>query len=365
MKKPGIAYYVSAHGFGHGVRSCDIIRAFNGLYPDVPVNIVSGLPADFFASRLSSPSNRVRNAAFDVGMVQLDSVRVDVEATLKEISALLDRKKELVEEEAEFLRREGVSVVAADIPGIPLAAAGAAGIHRLAVGNFSWDWIYAPFVESDARWAPVVEEFRSQYAMAELLVRLPFSGDMSAFSRATDIGLQASPGRNRREEIAAGHNITADRPWVLLAFTSLDWDADALGKVAGLTDYELLTVRPLEWKDHGITAIDRDEYGFPDILASVDVVVSKPGYGIVTECIANARPLVYTDRQDFVEYPVLVEGIRRFLKNTHIPSAKLYRGELRDALQEIADSPDPPESLPRDGAEQAARIVGSYYTPSL
>jgi len=49
-----IAYYVSAHGYGHGVRSCDIIGAINRLYPRVSVTIVSDLPVHLFENRLGS-----------------------------------------------------------------------------------------------------------------------------------------------------------------------------------------------------------------------------------------------------------------------------------------------------------------------
>jgi hypothetical protein len=57
---PSIAYYVSAHGCGHGVRSCDIIRCLNRLYPQSAVHIVSNLPPDFLCSHLGSRRNPIR-----------------------------------------------------------------------------------------------------------------------------------------------------------------------------------------------------------------------------------------------------------------------------------------------------------------
>ena len=40
--------------------------------------------------------------------------------------------------------------------------------------------------------------------------------------------------------------------------------------------------------------------------APSDVVMTKPGYGIVSECLANGTALLYTARGRFAEYPVLV-----------------------------------------------------------
>src|SRR5262245_28440444 len=95
-KPAALAYYITAHGFGHGVRSCDILRAFNQSYPDVPVTVVSDLPASFLRHRLPSAANSFRAASFDVGMVQLDSVRIDLPATLRKVEALYARREEHV-----------------------------------------------------------------------------------------------------------------------------------------------------------------------------------------------------------------------------------------------------------------------------
>ncbi|MEJ2109591.1 MAG: hypothetical protein P8Z37_06690, partial [Acidobacteriota bacterium] len=86
--RPSIAYYVSAHGYGHGVRSCDIIRAFNRLFPDIRVHVITTLPAGFLHNRIPGKQSRFRSGAFDIGMVQKDSIRVDVPATLKQLERL-------------------------------------------------------------------------------------------------------------------------------------------------------------------------------------------------------------------------------------------------------------------------------------
>ena len=51
----------------------------------------------------------------------------------------------------------------------------------------------------------------------------------------------------------------------------------------------------------------------PAVEAAADVVVSKPGYGIVSECIVNGAALLYTSRGRFAEYDVFVEEIRALL----------------------------------------------------
>ena len=359
-RNPSIAYYVSAHGYGHGVRSCDIVNAINRLYPDLSVTVVTDLPVPFLRNRLASASNAFRPGSFDVGMVQRDSIRVDVPATWREVRALLERKDGLVEREAAFIREEGIAAVVADVPAIPLEAARRAGVPAVAVGNFSWDWIYSEFAETEPAWKPVVRQFEEGYALADLLLRLPFADEMKAFPRIEDIPLVASPGRDRRAELARLTGCRPGRKWVLLSFTSLELDEAALDRIEKLTDYEFFTVRPLEWRRRNIHPVNREQIPFSDVLASADAVVSKLGFGLMSECVVNGKPLVYADRSDFREYHVLVGGVKRCLKNVHVPRQNLYRGDLGAALEALWIAPEPPEKLAGGGAEVAAHRIARF-----
>jgi methyl coenzyme M reductase subunit C-like uncharacterized protein (methanogenesis marker protein 7) len=91
-------------------------------------------------------------------------------------------------------------------------------------------------------------------------------------------------------------------------------------------------------------------------MASCDLVVSKPGFGIVSDCIANQKPILYTDRDNFAEYPILVEGIERHLAHAFVPSDQLYAGEL-DAGIDAALQASPGKPLALDGAPRAAGTI--------
>ena len=359
-KTSTLAYYVSAHGYGHGVRSCSIVRAINRLYPQLAVHVVSGLPASFLCGGIGNAQNPIRPKSFDIGMVQLDSIRVDIDATLDRVKQLCARREELIAQEAAYLRENQIDLVVADIPAIPIEAAALVGIPRLAVGNFAWDWIYSAYEARDPDWKSVVDIFRKGYAKTDLLLRLPFCEPMTAFPHIKDIPLVASPGQCRREEIAAFTGCDPAKKWILLSFTTLEWDEEALACVERLGDYEFITVKPLEWERCNIHALDRERVSFSSTIASVDAVVSKPGFGIVSDCIANRKPLIYADRSDFLEYPILEAAIRKYIKHIHIPSADLYRGDLRASLERIWKSPEPTENLPSGGDEIAARRIAQF-----
>src|SRR5262249_59021721 len=124
----------------HGVRSCDIIAALARLHPRLRVAIISDLPTSFFANRLEGGTHTHRPGAFDVGMVQLDSIRVDVPRTLAEVESLYARRDEIVARDAAYLEAARIALVVVDIPALPLEAAARLRIPRGAVGNFGWAW---------------------------------------------------------------------------------------------------------------------------------------------------------------------------------------------------------------------------------
>lgn len=357
--KKSIAYYISAHGYGHGVRATDVVRAVTAAEPGVPVEFLSTLPAPFLENRLGRGPYRFRRAAYDVGMVQLDSIRVDVPATLRAIEEIYAGRERLVEEGVTFCRERNVGLVVADIPAIPLEIARRAGVPGVAIANFSWDWIYGAFAGADPRWARIVGLIEEGYRRADLLLRLPMYAPMRAFPRVEDIPLVASPGRARRAELAELTGARPDVPWVLLSFTSLDLDDRALDRIEQADGYAFFTVKPLAWRRKNIHAVDRERIPFSDVLASADIVVSKPGFGLVSECVVNRKPLVYAERTDFREYPVLEDAVRRCLRSVHVPAGRLYEGRLAEALDAVRRAPEPRETLPAGGAPVAAkRMLG-------
>jgi L-arabinokinase len=96
---------------------------------------------------------------------------------------------------------------------------------------------------------------------------------------------------------------------------------------------------------------------YEDLVAAVDVVVTKPGYGIIAECIANHTAMLYTPRGAFAEYDVLVEAMPRWLRCSLIDHAELRAGRWEDHVSRLLVQPPPGESPAVDGADVVADHV--------
>jgi len=158
-------------------------------------------------------------------------------------------------------------------------------------------------------------------------------------------------------EMARRAGIDPDTTWALLSFTALEWDEAALERVSAMASYTFLTVHPLAWARPGFVALDRRDFPYHDVMASCDIVVTKPGYGVLSDCAVNSKPIVYVEREHFREYPILEAAIRRHLRHIHLPAQKLYRGELGEALSAVRHAAPPLELLRGGGDDQAAEAI--------
>lgn len=345
MNRP-LIWYVTPHGYGHAARSCTVISAFAERHPDIPVTLCSAHPESFLRNRLP-PEVHVRSVALDLGLVMQDSIRIDFNLSLRRIHELDIRHDTLVESEAAFLRDGRAGLVAADIPPAAFEAAAAAGVRSAGLGNFSWGWVYRHYAATDARWSRAAESARLGCAHADVLLRYPAHEPMVDFKRITDTPVPAVMGRNRRTEMAAQYRMDPAARWVLMSFQSLNLPAAALEHMSRARDVRWITVRPLEWPGQpGFTAVDRSRFPFADVLASCDAVLTKPGHGILCECLAARKPMVCVERPDWPENDVLMAAVRRYLPFSSMTTDALLDGHAPARVHAAFDAPAPTENPP-------------------
>jgi L-arabinokinase len=96
---------------------------------------------------------------------------------------------------------------------------------------------------------------------------------------------------------------------------------------------------------------------YEDLVAASDVVVSKPGYGIVSECIANDTSLLYTPRGRFAEQDVFERDMPALVRCRRIETDDLMAGRWQTAIEGLLAQPRPASVPPTDGAEVAATAI--------
>lgn len=356
-----LAVYITAHGLGHAARTCDVLSAFSELYPHIPITVVSELPEWFLVSRNLKFSER--KACFDVGMVQRDAVQMDIATTLTRLQRLMADWDSLVSQESKWMLESKVKLVVSDIPAIPLEAAASAGVTSAALTSFSWDWIYGAFQSQSPNWRAIIQRFQKAYQLCPLLLRYPFSGPMPFFSRTEDVPLVASPGDNKKGLFAELTGADAKKPWILFCLNSFQFQNPSCFDAFG--NYQFLTAGKLNWTSPNCFSLNPKTFNFSALVASCDAVLSKPGFGVLSDCVANNKPLIYVEREDFLEYTILERGIQEHLSGVHLPLSNLVSGDLQPALDALESGLAPPKSpLQCDGAVKVAHRLHHLYSTS-
>ena len=370
-----IAFYISGHGFGHASRDIEVLNALGRLAPDVAVAVRTSAPKWLFDLTLTRPVEFTTREC-DTGIVQIDSLSLDEAATVARASEFHARLDALATEEAQWLRTIGARLVVGDIPPLACAAGHAAGLPVVALGNFTWDWIYDGYRDWLAG-SDLVDRLGAAYALADTAFRLPMHGGFGTLREVMDLPFIARKSTRAPADTRRHLGLPLDRPLVLLSFGGYGLQRIDLGAVGGLDGYMVVVTADVTANrranevpsgagtatfadnvrlvdEHGLY---RDGLRYEDLVAAVDVVLTKPGYGIIAECVANDTALVYTSRGHFVEYDVLVREMPRWLRCGFVSNEDLLAGHWQQVLDETLALPVPQETIAVDGAERAAEMI--------
>jgi len=351
-----IAYYITAHGYGHAIRSLEVIKDLQRTGPNAALTIVSAIPSFLIAQNLDAPLPQ-RKHSLDVGMVQRDSLRFDLEATRQVVAALKERQQALVEEEMRFFERGRITAIVADIPFLPFVAASRYGIPNVGLGNFTWDWVYQHYAAGDSRWQELVDWIREAYRHCELFLQLPMNGDCSACPRVVPVPLVARRARRGRQEVREILGIDEERPAYLISFTALDLPPDAQRRLERVPGAVFLYREPLRFRFANAYCVDEADVSYAELVAAADGVITKPGYGIIADCLAQRTPVIYTDRGDFPEYEILVKEMNRRLPVVYLSSEDLYAGRWEKAIRQLPICENHTPTMATDGSRVCAQAI--------
>jgi hypothetical protein len=368
MQNP-IVWFISGHGFGHASREIEIINALRDRRPDILIVVRTGAKRWIFDLTLRAPVD-FQPTECDTGVVQIDSLRLDEAETVRRAATFYAQFDARVAAETDVLRSIRPSLVVGDVPPLAFAAARAAGVPSIAIANFTWDWIYEGY-EPERFGAPdLVRQIREACAQADLFLRLPMWGGfaMAPPEATRDLPLVARRSARDPIETRKALGLPVDRTLVLLSFgghglkglspAAFDTFGDEF--VAVITGH-LEMSEAAHRSRRGV--IEFDEQGlydagwrYEDLVAAVDVVATKPGYGIIAECAAHQTAILYTSRGHFVEYEVLVREMPRYVRSQFIPQEALFAGEWRASLEALLRQ-DRPEPADVTGAAAAADVI--------
>lgn len=385
-----ILYAVTGHGFGHATRAAEILRAWVDLCPTLEPHVASTAPPRLF--RTEAGAQLPQHArAYEPGTLQRSCFEVDVEGTRAAYRAHLAERPDRVTGEARFLQSLSIEGVVADVPALALEAAEGLGLPTAAVWNFTWDWILEPIldphadddfqVEGGAEGRPLPQDddlralpgrLRAVYARAGLHLKLPFSPLQPLFERVEEAPLV---GRRSRADRAAtlravGLDPTDRRPVVLVGMGGWECASWSPIPLRGCGDLRFLVVGDVPLLTEAcvasVPATLVPGVAFSDLVAAADLVLSKPGYGVASECALHGRPLLGVERRGFREAPELSRDLAAMIPLGELSLRDFFAGSWERGLVSLLEAPSPRATpLPHDGARVVvARLARHFGIPT-
>jgi L-arabinokinase len=361
-----VLFYISGHGFGHASRDVEVINVLGER--GCRILIRSAVSASLLARTIRVPFDLLPGAC-DTGIVQISSLDHDDSATVAEAVAFYDDFPARIGAEVEKVAPHTPAAIVGDIPPLAFEVAARLGVPGIAMGNFTWDWIYETYPGFLPAGAQALPTIRDAYRKATLALQLPFSAGFGLFEQVRRIPLVARRPSVARELTRRELGWPAKRRIALASFGGYGLPALDLGTLDCAGAWTIATTDRVSPERSRVPAhvsfVSESRLGanglrYENLVAAVDAVVTKPGYGILSECISAGTPLLYTSRGAFREYDLLVREMPRVVRCRFIAREDLMAGRWRAPLEALLDQAPAPETLPANGAPVAADLIMEY-----
>lgn len=330
---PNVVASISAHGFGHMAISAPVLERLAELAPDCAVTVSSSIPEAALRRRIRRPFDLVSDPA-DFGLRMNRDLSVDVASTVADYAGLHRSWEAEVERRSEWLLRSGSSLVLSNVSYLNIAAADRAGVPAIALSPLNWADLYRYFAPDEPATRVVFEQMVDAYNRCRAFLAPEPCMPMPGFDNVEVIPPVVQIGRGKRDVINRIFGLDDSTRLLLLALGGQEAqiDIDDLPVIDGI---RWLAEERWALERDDILPLDRTELLFPDLLASCDLLVAKPGYGAFAEAACLGKPLVYMRRPDWPEESYLIEWLQQ-----KVPCLEATRGHpagLRDAVLALLD----------------------------
>ncbi|MBW4652332.1 MAG: glycosyl transferase [Kaiparowitsia implicata GSE-PSE-MK54-09C] len=356
MPQPILYVAITNHGFGHATRTASVVAEIKRRCPEIVVILATTAPRWLLETYI--PDDFIlRPRAYDVGVVQSDSITMDLPATLAQLQVIRDQSRHLIASEVSFIQQNRVGLVLADIPPLAAAIAHAAHIPCWMMSNFGWDYIYRAWGDEFTDSADWIAEC---FSKCDRLLRLPFHEPMSAFPVVEDIGLTGGSPRFSAEALSQTLRLTAPRETtVLLTFGGLGLNQVPYHNVQRFPDWQFITLDRHAPDLPNLLKLDGRDYRPVDLMPLCSRVVSKPGFSTFSEACRLGLPIISITRREFAESAVLLEGIRDYAHHQVMEPDAFFFSDW-DFLRQPLLPPRKGTTVPADGNEAIAQRVIEY-----
>jgi hypothetical protein len=286
-------------------------------------------------------------------VVQKTAIEEDRQASELQMKQWMSEMDIHIKREISLLCVFQPSLVLSDISPLAFPAARAMAVPGIGVATLDWHTIYSHWLpEND----PTLTRLAAAYRDCDLLLEPPMAMDMSVFPKRQKIPLIAAYASEIKPPL-----LKRQRKKALVIFGGSDQPSCDLQALAALSEWQFLIPHaPAETPENVQNIHFNNDMRPIDFMPYVDVVVCKPGYGVLAECWRIGTPIAWVERPDFPEFPILKCWLENEFPACGMSKADFKSGNWLGALEGACEDTRAFPKLVGDGAEAAADIILNY-----
>lgn len=290
-----VAYYISDYGYGHASRSIAIIREMFRIYKgNLKVIICNSNALNFLKDSLSGLNIQYREVNTDVGYIlKPDSIDID-KTKLKEsyLEFIEDWNIKLLKE-IDFLSTQEVDLVISDISPLPFIPSKDLGIPSVGVSNFTWYTAYRNLIDEK-----YLTTFKKSYKSMDALYALEGHKEPNWTTQNKSFGFIARTVDYYAVKMIKDRiNPTGEKTIVFLGLgMNINVDIKNL-KIFEHPQYTFIVSANTSIVHPNVYRIPDNYIESQNYIAVSDVIISKAGWGTVSEALINDVQLVILNRE--------------------------------------------------------------------
>ncbi|MFT4712015.1 MAG: hypothetical protein ACJA2O_000784 [Candidatus Azotimanducaceae bacterium] len=355
---PGhVAYFISGHGYGHAVRSAQLINALT----EVRFSIFSTIPREYFERELTCYFDYYC-IELDSGCAQTDAFEIDIDRTFEQYAAIENQRDKKIAQCRDILCSKGVEFVIGDIVPLAFTIANQLGLPSLAISNFTWVEIYQEYVSKEPRFKQLILSIKEDYANASCYARLNPGLDQHPFERVEDVPLLCRNKAKSRQWLFEELNLDAGKKLCLIYIGQYGLSVTRWQNLCTYRGWQFVGIYPLENASDNYLHIELDgnNVKYSDLVANCDLILAKLGYGTVSESLYWNKSIAYPPREQFAEFQMLEMELSSSGLGVPISLGQLQSCDL-DALLKQVETAIPRGNRSESAEENIIELIRHLY----
>ena len=349
-KSKHLVVVISGHGYGHAAMTAPLIQALQERCPDLNITVRSDLPERYLRTVMPFNFEHCEQST-DFGMAMFDAFRIDTNKSLTRYQSFHQHWQDNINIEVNRLTLLQADYLISNIAYLPLAAASQMGIPAIAYGCLNWAEIFKHYFSEHKQ---IYRQIYDAYASAGCMIRTQPAMPMAGLVTET-VGPIATIGTNRRQYLLDRLGLAENSRLILASMGGIKTNLNIRRWPVIEGIHYLIDDQAPDDRDD-ISSLLNLDISFIDTLCSVNLFLTKPGYGSFSQAACNRIPVLYVERPDWPEHSFLCDWLKNHIPCTSITQQQFCEGQFSNELISLLKQ-DISSNMPNTGLDRAVNIV--------